>query len=174
VDSEQQEEYSSASLDGGPKTDGIGDACDPNPTIASTEGGYVADINVMTVCIGGADANGDGICDADAGTYSPDSDFDGFSDAREAFMGTDPNDRCTDHNGGPQDPWPADLNQTQNVDILDVLQLKDPFGDPPNTGEHDVRFDLDASGGAINILDVLQLKNVFNAVCGDHVFGRGF
>jgi hypothetical protein len=170
VDSEQQEEYSSASTDGGPKTDGIGDACDANPTTSSNEGGYIADINVMTVCIGGTDTDADGICNADEATYSADADFDGFSNAREAAMGTDPNDRCTNHPdpADTEDPWPADLNQTQNVDILDVLQLKPVFG------VVSARHDLNASGGGIDILDVLQLKPVFNALCGDHIFGRGF
>jgi hypothetical protein len=44
--------------------DGIGDACDPNPNNATTEGKMLNDMPVGSICIGAADTDGDGWCDA--------------------------------------------------------------------------------------------------------------
>jgi hypothetical protein len=47
---------------GGPKTDGIGDACDSDDVRAS--GDYLADLDLAPKCIGGTDADGDNWCSA--------------------------------------------------------------------------------------------------------------
>ena len=58
--------------------------------------------------------------------------------------------------------WPADLAETNTINIGDVLALKPVFGTavPPTSP----RFDLAISGG-INIGDVLAIKPVFGASC---------
>jgi hypothetical protein len=56
---------------GGPKSDGIGDACDSDDTKAN--GDYLADLDVTAKCIGGTDADGDGYCTAiDSGVAASD------------------------------------------------------------------------------------------------------
>jgi hypothetical protein len=45
---------------GGPKSDEIGDACDPDDVRAN--GVYLADLDLAAKCIGGTDADGDGYC----------------------------------------------------------------------------------------------------------------
>jgi hypothetical protein len=56
---------------GGPKADGIGDACDTDDSQAN--GDYLADIDVTGKCIGGTDGDGDGYCvSAGSGVLAPD------------------------------------------------------------------------------------------------------
>ncbi len=86
-----------------------------------------------------------------------DPDCDGFEDATEAFLSTDPGVACDDGLGLPD--WPPDFDDSRAIDIIDVLALKPVFG------AISVRHDLDASGGTVNILDVLALKPVFNKSC---------
>ena len=117
-------------------TDGdpFGDACDPCPTIATTWNWYVPD----------------------------DTDCDGFSDEREAAIGTDPAVGCMEGPGldDPSPTWPPDMNSTGNIDILDVLALKKAFGATPIPPRYDLLPD-----GAINILDALQFKPFFSGFC---------
>ncbi|MCH7484470.1 MAG: thrombospondin type 3 repeat-containing protein [Chloroflexi bacterium] len=86
-----------------------------------------------------------------------DSDCDGFDDAAETFLSTDPGMACDDGLGLPD--WPPDFDDNKAVDIVDVLALKPVFG------AISVRHDLDASGGPVNIVDVLAIKPVFGAGC---------
>jgi len=106
-----------------------------------------------------------------------DSDGDGFDDAVEAYVGTDPLDDCPDVLGTPglcpgpscdgDDCWPPDLDVDREVDIVDVLKFKPLIlagfpcdGDPA----YDNRFDFTADG-CINIVDVLQYKPVILTSC---------
>jgi thermitase len=89
-----------------------------------------------------------------------DSDGDGFSDFAEIYMGTDYNDDC-----GPS-AWPPDFDDSQTVNILDVLQLKPHFGTSSGDTNYSPRFDLDANG-SIDILDVLAMKPPFKTSCSD-------
>ena len=169
VNSELLTTYLIAAPDGGPRGDSITDACDPNDTTSTGEGSFVRSTNVMPVCIGLADTNNNGICDVFAigtagATYSPDSDYDGYSDALEAGMGTDPNDKCSD-GLGETDTWPVDFDNDKVITIVDVLQLKPVFG------TISPRHDINGTGGNIDIVDVLQLKPVFGNKCADHKTG---
>ena len=89
-----------------------------------------------------------------------DSDCDGHDDADEIFIGTDPNNPCG------AGAWAVDINDTQGVDIFDVLELAPPvfFSVAPGP-PYQARFDLNPSGG-IDIFDVLRMAPpVFFATC---------
>ncbi len=163
--SELQTTYILTAPDGGPKGDGITDACDPNDFDSVTEGGFKHKLEVMPVCIGETDTSpADGICDATAGSYDTvaDADNDSFGDDLEDGMGTDPLDACAETsaaNDEDPDPYPPDFDDNQVINIVDVLKLKPVFGSPS------ARHDLNGSGGNINIVDVLKLKPVFGDTC---------
>ena len=124
------------------------------------------------------DADGDGYPDDVDGcptTPTPwptpfgDSDCDGFTDAGEASVGTDPADPCAhtpDAHDEADDRWPADFDDDQTVDILDIVQLTPPaFNTSPPNPNYSVRKDI-APDGAINILDIVHLTPpVFNTRC---------
>ena len=133
--------------------------------------------------------SGDNDGDAVPGTQPPagatwggdacddDDDNDGFDDAVEAYVGTDPLDDCPDVLGTPglcpgpscdgDDAWPPDLDVDRDTDMVDVLKFKPLIlagfpcdGDPA----YDNRFDFTADG-CINIVDVLQYKPVILTSC---------
>jgi hypothetical protein len=54
-----------APVDGGPASDGIGDLCDINPTVA--DGHFHSALRAAPVCVGLADSDGDGWCDLSEG-----------------------------------------------------------------------------------------------------------
>lgn len=128
--------------------------------------------------IGGFDipnTDQDGSIDILAGTPTPtptpcpDADDDGFSDCEEAFVGTDPLDPCADTpdpDDEADDKWPADLNDDQIVNVLDIVQLTPPtFGTSPPDPNYTTRKDLNGDG-AISILDVVRLTPpVFGSSC---------
>jgi hypothetical protein len=97
---------------------------------------------------------------------SPDTDGDGFTDAIENYIGTDPNLAC-----GPS-AWPPDFDDNQTVNLLDVLEFKPHYGssvqnpDPNGDGiiDYDPRYDLNADG-SIDLLDLLPLKPSFKTSC---------
>ena len=89
---------------------------------------------------------------------SLDGDGDGFSDATEAFIGTDPNLAC-----GPG-AWPPDFDDDGTVSIADLLALKPSFNSQSGDEIYDQRLDLTADG-KVSIADVLALKPVFNLSC---------
>jgi hypothetical protein len=92
-----------------------------------------------------------------------DGDGDGFSDVREDHVDTLVVSDCaatTTPNDETYDSWPPDFDDSQDVDISDVLALKPVFNAPSPPD----RFDLVPSG-SININDVLAMKPVFNTSC---------
>jgi uncharacterized cupredoxin-like copper-binding protein len=100
---------------------------------------------------------------------STDSDGDGYTDAKEAFMGTDPLLACSiDSIPDNEDPdaWPPDFNDDQAVNILDVFRLTPPvFNSSPPDPDYSQRKDLNADG-TINIVDIFRLTPpVFNTSC---------
>jgi hypothetical protein len=98
-----------------------------------------------------------------------DSDGDGYTDADEGTIGTDPALACplTDIADDEEpDAWPPDFNDDRVVNITDAFQVLPPhFGSSmgdPNFGE---RWDL-APDGVINISDVFKvLPPVFGSSC---------
>jgi uncharacterized protein YkwD len=93
-------------------------------------------------------------------TPCPDTDGDGFSDCEEAFVGTDPTDACAntpDPDDEADDKWPADLNDDQTINILDIVQLTPPvFGTSPPDPNYAERKDFNGDG-IINILDIVRV-----------------
>jgi len=85
---------------------------------------------------------------------SKDSDGDGFTDSVEIITGTGTGKRCATTatpNDEPQDGWPADFNDDQKVDSTDMALLQVAIG------TNNPRYDLNGSGGLININDFLTL-----------------
>ena len=113
------------------------------------------------------DDDGDGhgnACDGCPGTPTPwnvsqpDFDCDGFTDAVENFIGTDPNVPCG------MDKWPADFSN-DNVSNLSDLFLIVPHlntfdGDPGSSP----RFDL-STDGSINLTDIFIAVPFLNMPC---------
>jgi hypothetical protein len=135
--------------------DTLGNACDNCPSVTNQDQ---------------ANADGDAYgnaCDNCPSTSTPwevppgDGDCDYFTDTDEASIGTDAGDACGFVAGGmtPSETWPADLNPTNEINILDVLALKPVFG-----AAGPARYDIQVNG-AIDILDVLKLKPIFNKTC---------
>jgi hypothetical protein len=143
-------------------------------SLESNEGNNVAGPQAITVN-GAPDADGDSVpdfadnCDlwpnpAQAAPSWPvpadDDDCDGFTAAREAYVGTEADEHCT--TGPADDAWPPDFDLSGAVDILDVLALKPVFGGlvPPTSQRYDLNEDA-----SIDILDVLTMKAFFMGVC---------
>ena len=111
-----------------------------------------------------------------------DSDCDGYSAtdfvvqrAPEAFLGTDPMDKCADTPatfdergpdfGEPLSPWPPDINDDGKTTLQDALA----FGAHWNAisgqdANYTARFDLNGDG-KITLPDVLSLAPFFNLFC---------
>ncbi len=82
-----------------------------------------------------------------------DSDGDGYDDALEAYLGTDPLDDCTDV-PGDQDAWPPDTNQDTDVNLIDVFSYFLKIGllhSDPEWSPAVQRLDLNADG-AVSIV----------------------
>jgi len=90
-------------------------------------------------------------------TIGQDSDGDGFADAAEAYMGTDPLDNCSADaiaDNEPLDALPPDMNDDRSVNILDQFKMF-PYWLQP-AGTEGARFDLNTDG-FVNVLDVFQM-----------------
>jgi len=86
-----------------------------------------------------------------------DDDGDGWSDADEGFMRTDPMNACP--LDAYHDAWPPDVNNDTVVDIMDVLCYRGVVG-----GLYDRRYDLNADGSG-DIFDVLMYRPVIGTSC---------
>ncbi|MEX1195701.1 MAG: hypothetical protein WD904_08925 [Dehalococcoidia bacterium] len=91
-----------------------------------------------------------------------DADCDGFTSSQETVLSTNADDGCgfTPSGAPTSDTWPADLVESDTVNVSDVLALKPVFG-----SSAPARYDVVASGGTINISDVLALKPFFGTAC---------
>jgi hypothetical protein len=93
-----------------------------------------------------------------------DSDGDTWANGAEATIGTNPSAACgfTPAGDPASDSWPADLVESNSINISDVLALKPVFNTavPPTSARYDI-----SPGSGINISDVLRLKPVFNTSC---------
>jgi hypothetical protein len=87
-----------------------------------------------------------------------DTDCDGFTDAQELFVGTDPSRAC-----GP-DAWPPDINNDQLANGSDLLTFALVFGSISANSPYNARFDLN-NDGRINGSDLLKFAPFFGKHC---------
>jgi hypothetical protein len=185
TDAEVDEPYKDAAPDGGPKTDSIGEQCDPNDLTSHNEGAFVEAFTFTPKCVGaGPDADSDGFCsaqDANDGDLSVrgftlntgmDQEYylathgDGYGNNYENYYGTSPIKKCPVNTGGNNeavDAWPPDFDDTALVDVSDVLTLKPVFFVSVTTNAL-ARFDL-VPDKLIDVTDVLSLKPLFFVSC---------
>jgi hypothetical protein len=91
-----------------------------------------------------------------------DSDCDGFSDSREAFLGTNPNQMCP--TGVGDDVWPPDFNQNKLVNVGDYVSFNPHLFTRPGDAGYNVRWDLNQND-LINLSDYLTLNQFIFKRC---------
>jgi subtilisin len=143
--------------DGGPKTDSIGDACDPNQSVAN--GAFLIDtaITPLTIHAGNGPMN----C-----SVFEDADCDGFTKNWETYMGTDPADNCpatVAANDEAVDAWPPDNNDNRRADLGDILAYIPVFGLTATTPAQK-RFDMNTNG-RVDLTDILMFIPYFGVTC---------
>jgi len=110
--------------------------------------------NTIADCLDPAlDTDQDGL----ANDVDLDDDGDGWSDASEGFMRTDPLSACAIDSF--HDAWPPDINNNRTVSVQDVLLFRSPLN-----GAYDRRYDLKADG-KVSIADVLMYRSVMGKSC---------
>ncbi len=87
-----------------------------------------------------------------------DDDCDGFSSARETFMGTDANLACG------ANAWPVDNNDDHTAGLADVLRYIPVFNTAAPGPPYNKRFDLNADNKA-GLSDILMFIPFFNKTC---------
>jgi len=87
-----------------------------------------------------------------------DPDCDGWTTDDENFIGTDPNLACG------LAAWPPDFNDSQKLDIFDIIILKPAFFSTAPGPPYQARFDLNPSD-KIDIFDIIRLKPFFFLSC---------
>src|SRR5436190_139930 len=92
-------------------------------------------------------------------TPVPDSDLDGWSDAAEGIIGTDPLRRCG------ADAWPADINNDGFSDISDISTLTGVFGEPVPPAPARYNIAPDPPDGFVDITDVARMAGLFGIGC---------
>jgi hypothetical protein len=79
-----------------------------------------------------------------------DTDCDGFSDARETYMGTNPTVVCAatsaPNNEPEPDAWPVDMNDDQRATSIDVGQFVGRIGGDIGETHYRARLDINADG----------------------------
>jgi len=105
-----------------------------------------------------ADGIGDICDDSDGDSYALGTGAGYFKDSAELFMNTDPLDDCADtsdpldETGVGESPWPPDFNDTGELDIGDLILLREWW-----FGAYSPRYDLNASGGK-DIADLIRMR----------------
>jgi len=111
------------------------------------------------------DYDGDGIGDA---CETDDSDADGFVDAVEVYLPTDPLASCAGQ--PPHDAWPLDVNMDGMVTVAgDVLPYAGRIGEsdgPPPSVNWRQRLDLNTDGRITVAGDVLKFAGNIGRICG--------
>jgi len=106
-------------------------------------------------CATTLDTDSDGTPDG----CDPDDDNDSFSDAVEAYVGTNPLLKCGSNS------WPADINNDSFSDITDVAFLTGNFGVsvPPAPMRHNIA--PDPPDAFVDITDVARMTGFFGRNC---------
>jgi hypothetical protein len=118
-------------------------------TSAGDTGAVTEAFDLPPACL---DSDGDTVPDA----IDSDDDNDGFLDAVELYLGTDPLDACPDVVGA-DDAWPFDMNMDTRIDVLDLFRfvLADVLATTSGDPKFSARFDLNADE-SINVLDLFE------------------
>lgn len=97
-----------------------------------------------------------------------DNDCDGFTDANEAFLGTDAAQRCSATSGANNEPtpdrWPIDFDDNQLASLTDVTQYSSRFGAIGPNPPYAVRFDFNQDN-RITLVDVTKFSGFFGRRC---------
>ena len=104
------------------------------------------------------DTDGDGLGDA----CDDDDDDDGFDDAQESYVGTDPLDDCGDDPS--DDAWPPDAKIDTMVNILDVVKFRPAMLSCNGAPAFDERYDLKIDY-CVDVLDVVMLIPFLQTQC---------
>ena len=94
-----------------------------------------------------------------------DSDSDGFTDAVELYLGTDPLDACPDND--TDDAWPLDMNKDTFATMADVFKYAGRIGStggPPPSPNWLKRLDLDMNN-FITMADVFKYSGKIGSKC---------
>ena len=91
-----------------------------------------------------------------------DSDGDGWTNAGELYIGTDPFDNCPYY--WTEQAWPPDLYISRCVGVQDVLLFRGHINCSVGESCYDNRFDL-KTDGSITIADVLMLRPYIRQCC---------
>jgi hypothetical protein len=99
-----------------------------------------------------------------------DSDCDGFADSRETYVTTDPAQQCAATSAtsdeGPPDFWPLDMNDSQQINTVDVGAFVGKLGLDNTEIGWTARLDLSQSpNGIINTVDVGFYVGRLGKVC---------
>jgi glucose/arabinose dehydrogenase/plastocyanin len=96
-----------------------------------------------------------------------DRDCDGFTLAREQWVGTNAARHCgtdTTPNNEVVDAWPPDFNDSQLTSLADVVLMGAVYNQPVGTDPAKKRFDLNASG-TVSLSDVVSMGPFYNKGC---------
>jgi hypothetical protein len=95
-----------------------------------------------------------------------DPDCDGWNNAREIHVGTDPTKHCNDNTGVNNEPdaWPGDFNDNQITNLPDVISFGPTFNKLPNDVGYNQRYDLNMTNQVL-LSDVVTLGPFFNKLC---------
>ena len=97
-----------------------------------------------------------------------DRDSDGFTNAAEVFMGTDPDRACAatnlanDESG--MDAWPLDMNDDRKSNSLDIGRFVSSLNSQDPDPRYSTRFDFNMNG-RINTLDIGRYAFAMNHTC---------
>jgi len=93
-----------------------------------------------------------------------DGDDDGFSDAREVYLGTDPLDACPDNSS--DDAWPLDVDSSRDISVTgDIINYRGRLGSRPGDPNWWQRLDLDQSGDISVTGDVFKFRGKLGLTC---------
>lgn len=93
---------------------------------------------------------------------STDTDGDGFTNAVETYMGTDPNMNCSPNT--TVHAWPPDVNNDKAVSAIDSNKVIAKFGTTAGDSKYDKRLDMNADR-AISAIDINIVLGKFGKTC---------
>ena len=98
------------------------------------------------------------------GDVCDDVDIDGFLDAAELHVGTDPLDACPDDPS--DDAWPLDINVDTFVTVVgDAREFSGRMGAAPGSPEWWQRLDLNADSAITVVGDALLYRDMIGESC---------